>query len=247
MPVNRVSVSWRTVVSVVAIVTTFAAGCGSTKSQTAPTTRGAGTFTADSIPTLNQAADTGCLDTSGKLHAHAREWYPAQSGSALGLGGETGTSPALNDFVASATDALKSVAPGYVPSHPFELHQNMSGCATHRYARFTNGDDEVVVSAWRVESAASAYSVPNETDFIALDDTTLVSRGKHIAVVLVVAPDGTTSRVTAYGARASDMVSGWPTTTMGNPGAGPPGPAPISADELIPIARAVLAFVLAHR
>ena len=87
----------------------------------------------------------------------------------------------------------------------------------------------------------------NETGFRAIDDTTLVSGGDSVRVALVVAPDGTTVRVSAYGSRAKDGVTGWPTTFAKPPDAASPGPAPTDTDTLIAIGKDVLAGILVRR
>ena len=204
-------------------------------------------ITLDSIPTVNAAADQGCLDEAGALHAHVTDWYPGGTGSPLALNGEQSTSTELDAFVSAATDALTAVAPGFVLTNHWENRRTVNGCVTHRYATYASGDDKIVVSAWRVESAADPFWVPNEAAFEAIDDSTLVSRGGHIATVLAVAPDGTTSRVSVYGARAQDLVSGWPSTAAPNPSTELPGHTPITADELVPFAHELLAEVLSQR
>ncbi len=201
----------------------------------------------DSIPIASVAADDGCLDEPGTLHASASSWYPASSGGALTLNGDRSASSALGGFRAAASIALQAVAPAFVASDALEYQRAGGGCTTHRYAFFANDDAEIVVSAWRVESAANPFWVPNEAEFVAVNDSTLVSRGSHIAVVLAVAPDGTTARVTAYGARAAALVAGWPSTTTSSPTALPPGLTTVTADELIPVANSMLTYVLDQR
>jgi hypothetical protein len=104
-----------------------------------------------------------------------------------------------------------------------------------------------VVSAWRLESAGDPFWVPNESGFVVLDRSTLVSGGAHIAVVLAVAADGTTVRVTAYGARATSMVAGWPTTTTSSPSVAKPGIASMTVEQLLPAARTTLSHLLGQR
>jgi len=194
----------------------------------------------------NLDPDRGCLDGPGKLNAHVTAWYPGPSGSPLVLDGERDTSAALDAFRSAAAAAARDVAPGFATDDGFELRR-AGGCVTHRYAAFTSGDDTIVVSAWRVESAADPFWIPNESEFVALDDATLVSSGEHIVAVLAVAPDGTTARVSAYGARVAAMTAGWPTTMAPSPSAPPPGPAAVTTEDLVPVARSVLAYVLDQR
>ena len=228
-----------------------ACSAGNGSSGVGPSTSAAATpsaepTAADVVPVSNLDPDRGCLDEAGKLNAHVTAWSPGPSGSPLRLDGERDTSAALDSFRAAAAAAVRDVAPEFTADDGFELAR-ASGCITHRYAAFTSGDDTIVVSAWRVESAADPFWIPNEIEFVALDDSTLVSSGDHIVVVLAVAPDGTTARVSAYGARAAAMTAGWPTTMAPSPSAPPPGLAAVPTEELVPVARSVLAYVLDQR
>jgi hypothetical protein len=249
---NRVAIAAVAIVGVVAM-----ASCDSTESQRAVTS-GAVTsaqvtpqategVVADSIPTVNESPDRGCLDEAGTLRARVSDWYPDAAGSPLELNGERAKSTALDAFGTAASDAVTAVAPEFALDDQSEYRRTQEGCATHRYAVFVNGEDKVVVSAWRVESAAASWWVPNEAEFEALDNETLVSRGEHIEVVLAVAADGTTSRVSAYGARAAELVAGWPSTVAPALSAPPPGPSPLGVDQLVFIADAMLVQVLDHR
>jgi hypothetical protein len=105
----------------------------------------------------------------------------------------------------------------------------------------------VIVTEWRVVHAAQAPVVPLERAFEVVDDRTLVAHGDSIRVALVVAADGTTVRVSAYGVGARDRVAGWPTTMAQPPDAPPPGPAPTDTDTLVAIGRDVIAGILAGR
>jgi hypothetical protein len=205
------------------------------------------TFVADAVPAVNAAADQGCVGEAGTLQARAADWYPDRTDGSLGLNGERSESAELEVFVSAATDAIAAVAPRFTLSDQFEYRRMSGGCATHRYAIYANADEQIIVSTWRVESAADPFSVPNESPFTEIDDSTMASRGAHLAIVLAVAPDGTTSRVSAYGARASDLVAGWPTTTGPLPSAEPPGLTPITADALVPVAHEMLTVVLSRR
>jgi hypothetical protein len=129
------------------------------------------------------------------------------------------------------------------PATRYDFHHTMGGCVTHRIAVFRHESDQILVGAWRVESAADPFWIPNEAPFAKLNDSTLVSEGRHLVVVLVVAPDGTTGHASAYGARADQMVAGWPSTVS----PGDPGPVNFTATQLVPIAQVALDEVLAHR
>jgi hypothetical protein len=203
--------------------------------------------TADSMAKSSPAADRGCVDEAGTLNADAPDWYPAGGGSALVLNGEPSTGVGLDEFEQAAADAVGQVVPGFALDSGAEYESHPGGCVTHRYAKLTRDDDEIIVSTWRVESAADPHWVPNESPFDGLDSSTLVSNGEHIGVVLAVAADGTTARVTVYGAGASERVAGWPTTIAPLPNAPELGAAALTANALIPVARAVLTFVLSQR
>lgn len=219
---------------------------GGAPSTSAGATPSAEPTATDLVLVSNLVPDRGCLDEPGTLRARATAWYPGSAGGPLSLNGERDTSAAPDSFRTAAAAAVHDVAPGFTTGGGVELRR-ADGCITHRYATFTSGDDTIVVSAWRVESAADPFWIPNEGPFVALDDSTLVSSGDHIVVVLAVAPDGTTARVSAYGARATAMAAGWPTTMAPSPSAAPPGPATVTTEELAPVARSVLAYVLDQR
>lgn len=240
------TVSTSTSSAVATTATTVAATTVTTQAMVA--TAPSSAFPDDSIPVDDLAADRGCLDEPGRLSAGASSWYPGRTGSPLGLNGDLGTSVEADRFAAAATAEIQRVAPEFVLNDAYEYRRSSGGCVTHRYAILTNDNEEqVVVSAWRLESAGDPFWVPNETGFVALDRSTLVSSGAHIAVVLAVAADGTTVRVTAYGARATSMVAGWPTTTTSSPSAAKPGIASIAVEQLLPPARTTLSHLLGQR
>lgn len=206
------------------------------------------TVTNDSIPGDNaMVADRGCLADAGEMHADVSSWYPASAGGPLVLNGERGSSAEVERFGVAAHTALDDVAPGFTLTGDFEYRRPAGGCVTHVYAVLTDGDEEILVSAWRLESAGDPYWVPNEQTFATVDGSTLVSSGDHIVVVLAVAPDGTTARITSYGAHAAAMVAGWPTTIPASPTATKPGQTTLTAAELIPAANTMLAYVLDQR
>jgi hypothetical protein len=205
------------------------------------------TFVVDSIPTSDHSADSGCLDTAGTLHAHAIDWYPTSGGTALGLSGTDTTSSRLTRFAAAATKAVRAVAPAFTVTSTRELSAGPTGCVTHRYAMFGHGTVQITVSSWRVVAKSDATGMANDAPFKATNDSTVESPGHTISVVLAVAPDGTTSRVSAYGAEEYGRIAGWPTTTAPDPGAPEPGPSPFTVDQLLPIANEMLVHVLAQR
>jgi hypothetical protein len=205
------------------------------------------TFVVDSIPTSDRSADDGCLDTAGALHAHAIDWYPASGGAPLGLAGTETTSSQLTAFAAAATKAVRAVAPTFTLTSKREFSAGTKGCVTHRYAVFGHGTEQITVSSWRVVAKSDATWMANDAPFEPTNGSTLESPGDTISVVLVVAPDGTTSRVSAYGAGAYERTIGWPTTAAPARGAAEPGPSPFTVDQLVPIANEMLVHVLAQR
>jgi hypothetical protein len=198
------------------------------------------------VSDIDGAADTGCLDGAGPATATAADWYPEDAHGTLALAGEERVSAGGPEFVEAASAAVAANV-----DHPFtlestsELSATPRACITHRYATFSAADGTaIVVSAWRLEHTAAPSWVANETGFVVRGDT-VVSDGSSITVVLVVAPDGSTARATAYGRGARELVSGWPTTMAPPPGqAAPPGPVPANVDQLTAVARSVLEEVL---
>jgi hypothetical protein len=153
----------------------------------------------------------------------------------------------LTRFAAAATKAVRAVAPAFTLTSTREYSAGPKGCVTHLYAVFGHGTQQITVSSWRVEAKSDATWMANDAPFEPTNGSTLESPGHTISVVLVVAPDGTTSRVSAYGAGAADRASGWPTTAAPNPDTPAPGPSPLTVDQLVPIANEMLVHVLAQR
>lgn len=202
---------------------------------------------ADSIPIVNGAPDRGCVDVAGTLHAPAAAWYPNTGSSAPMLNGDRAVPSGIDAFQRTVTDVANRVAPQFTVTERFDFQRPGGGCVTHHYAVLKAGDDELLITTWRMESAGNPNWIANESSFATLDESTLVSRGSHVEVVLSVAQDGTTVRVTSYGSHAIDMVAGWPTTTAPRPSTPPPGPAALTIDQLLDIARPVLSAVLGSR
>jgi hypothetical protein len=208
------------------------------------------TFVSDSIPTVNAAADGGCLEEAGTLRARADEWYPGRTGSpAGGRGGVLTTSAEMDEFVSKAIGVIGEAAPGFTPTSEAEYRASLDGCAVARHVFLAEGDEQIIVSIWRLQSAADPFWIANEAPFTTFDDHTLASDGGHLSVVLAVAPDGTTCRLSAYGTGAADRVAGWPSTVAPHPNstAEPLGDAPLRADKLVPMAHEILVDVLDER
>lgn len=165
----------------------------------------------------------------------------------MNLAGERAVGPELHDFEDAAAALLGQAAPGFVAVDRVEYRTAPDSCATHRYVTFERGEDSLVVSAWRVVAAADPSWIPNEAAFVAIDDNTLTSDGKHLDVALAVGSDGTTARITAYGSGARDLVAGWPTTIPASPSTPEPGVSPLGVAELVPLAHELLAVIVETR
>jgi hypothetical protein len=246
------------------IVLSSAAGCDSSPAEPSAASVAGGTSTSpgsidgsvtrmsdadDTVPTDRRfVADSGCLDKPGRLRAKLNSWYPRHSHGTLGHGGpRRRPGPRLDAFQHAAAQAVARAAPRFKAATEFQTGYPRRRCVTHRDAWFSFGGDDLQVAAWRMRSAASPSWLPSEARFVSIDDSTLVSRGDHIVVAVAVAPDGTTVAVTAYGRRAAARAAGWPTTQPTRPSAPESGPAALTADDLAPVARRVLTFVLAQR
>ncbi len=246
------------------IVMSSAAACESSPAQPSAATAAAGTSTSPAsidasaarmsdtdgtVPTDRRfVADRGCLDKPGRLRATVNSWYPRRSRGTLGHGGSRRRpGPRLDAFQRVAAQAVTRAAPRFKAATELQTGYPRPRCVTHRDAWFRSGGDDLQVAAWRMRSAASPFWLPNEALFESIDDSTLESQGDHIVVVVAVAPDGTTVAVTAYGRRAAERAAGWPTTQPTRPSSPESGPATLPADDLVPVARRVLAFVLAQR
>lgn len=204
---------------------------------------------AGTVPEVSGSSDTGCVDEAGTLTAEAMQWYPGTGTGWLGLSGEPVSTPKGEAFVAAAKGAMISLgdpAEGFIGSGR-DLAREPGGCATHHYAEFTRGDEDVVITAWRLEAATSWGALPLEGTPTPDGASTLMSIGPHIGVVLAVAPDGTTVRVSAYGAHTRLATTGWPTTTVAAPDAPEWGPMPLTAGALRDLAESLLAELLSSR
>jgi hypothetical protein len=259
-PVGHAGVGNRGRATALMLLVVALAGCSATSSAQVTRSEPASSEVASTVLSNPRRAALGCVDEPGGQRDNVDGWYP-EGGGILDLAGDVaGSSAALDAFAQAATQAVANAAPGFVLGGIVEVRDTGRRCATHRSAWFDRGEDRIGVRVWRVESAADPWWVPHEAlpligvpgpasvaSFVSIDDSTLVSRGEHIVVVLAVAPDGTSVLVSAYGAGAAAMVSGWPTTTPPPASAPELGAAPLSSDESIPIARGVLTFVLDQR
>lgn len=195
------------------------------------------------VPQLD-GARLGCVDEPGSIQAPAAKWYASGAPGALAFTGEFVTTSSFIDFTNAVDDAVSTQLQSFVAEGASELSGGSDSCVTYRYVQFLgNGDASIIVAVWRVEGATDPFWVPNERDFVVLDNATLASDGDHIRVALVVAPDGTTVRVSAYGANAVDLVAGWPSTITVTSNL-LPGPAPATVQQLISIGRDVLRYSL---
>lgn len=201
-------------------------------------------FDPDATVPSGQGSAVGCVDEAGTVRAPAGQWYQPGAAGALALTGEFVTTERFVDFTNDVDDAVGAHAVSFTASGASELARSSTSCVSYRSVHFTRDDEAVIIVAvWRVEGATDPFWVPNEEEFVARDDSTIVSEGAHIVVALVVAPDGTTVRVSAYGAHAIDFVAGWPSTiTVGSDVV--PGPAPATVDQVVAIGQQVLESAL---
>jgi hypothetical protein len=219
-----------------------------TSGTTVPATAAAETtaMTFEPGATVPDAPDqaVGCLDDPGTLHAPASAWYHTGANGVLSLSGQFVTSDRFVHFTSTVDEAVQKHTDSFVADAASELAADQEACVSYRSVQFSRSDGSaLIVAVWRAEGAADPYWIPNETGFTVRDESTLISDGAHIRVALVVGPDGTTVRVTAYGKGELEAVSGWPTTS-----APPPtvefGPAPATVDEIVAIGHEVLSETL---
>lgn len=205
---------------------------------------------ADDIPIVNGPVDTGCVDEAGVLSATTAAWYPDGSVGALALSGEPVESDTGRAFVESVRSAMLSLGDrgASIVGAGRDLAAVPGGCTTHHEVEMAFGDGEIVVTAWRLMGAAGLFSwLPSEGSFALDGPSTLLSTGPHVTVVLEVAPDGTTVRVSAYGSHSRDAMAGWPTTTPAPADAPEWGAAPLNGSEARDLAGVVMADLLAAR
>ena len=191
------------------------------------------------------AQPVGCVDEAGALRASAGAWYHAGAAGALSLSGQVVQSKNYANFGRAVDQSVQDRVHSFVADSGYELAAQEGSCVTYRSVQFVRRDGgAIVVSAFRVEGAVDPYSIPNEAAFSPHDDTTLVSDGAHIRVALVVAPDGTTVRVAAYGTGELAAVSGWPTTSAPTTPTIAYGDAPATTDQIVAIGNDVLTYSL---
>jgi hypothetical protein len=246
------------VATAVALAIGCLAGCSYIEpSDAAPTSPSSATTVAATVPPATTAAvdpdatvpnapsaSLGCVDDPGTLRAPASAWYHSGAAGVLALTGEFVTSKDLVHFAKKADDFVQEHTDSFVAESASELAETVDSCPNYRSVQFDRDDGtSIIVAAWRVEGAVDPAGVPNDAPFVVRDDATLVSDGAHIRVVLVVAPDGTTVRVSAYGKGAVQVVSGWPSTTAST---APivQGDPPASIDDIVAIGRAMLSETL---
>jgi len=204
---------------------------------------------ASPVPTVPVAAtpvDIGCVDQAGDVSAAAAEWYHDGAAGAVGLNAEITMSSqqlarlsdvmlhgAADTFGSFATSAIRDLAP--TPGF----------CTTHHYVQVTLADgSDIVTIAWRSVAASAARTLPNEGEFVALDDSTFASTGPHAVSVLAVAPDGTSVLVTGYGAGARVALTTQPGLVSAPTSTVSLGLAPATVEQLLPLAQAALAAMI---
>lgn len=216
-----------------------------TQAATTTSTAVALSFEAGATVPDASALAVGCVDEPGRLRAPAGAWYHQGAAGVLSLSGQIVESDKFADFGRAADDSVQNHVHSFVADSGYELAAQPDSCVIYRSAQFVRRDGSaIVVSAFRAEGAADPYWIPNEVTFSARDDATLVSDGAHIRVALVVAPDGTTVRVAAYGVGEMQAVSGWPTTSAPSTPTIAYGNAPATIDEIVAIGNDVLRYSL---
>lgn len=191
------------------------------------------------------AQAVGCVDEAGTLRASAGAWYHQGASGVLSLSGQVVQSDKFADFGRAVDESVQNHVHSFVADSGYELAAQPDSCVIYRSAQFVRRDGAaIVVSAFRAQGAADPYWIPNEVTFSERDDKTLVSDGEHIRVVLVVAPDGTTVRVAAYGIGELQAVSGWPTTSAPTTPTIAYGDAPATLAEIVAIGNDVLRYSL---
>jgi hypothetical protein len=186
----------------------------------------------------------GCIEEPGTLRAPASAWYHSGSAADLTFSGEVVESATFGDFGKAVDTAVQHYAQLFVADSGYELAKTADSCVTYRSAQFVRKDGAaIVVSTWRAEGAADPSWIPTEVPFSSHDDATLIADGLHIRVALVVAPDGTSVRVSAYGVGELQAVSGWPSTTVATSPISY-GDAPATTDEIVSIGKDVLTYSL---
>jgi hypothetical protein len=196
-----------------------------------------------SVPTgtvsSREGTANGCLDQRGTVSAAASSWYRVNDVGVVDLGGTQVETTAITAFADMAARAVAGALPdAYNVAGHDERVDNSGGCTTLRSAFLTRSDGAAIyVSAWRLEHSANPSWIANEAPFTVIDDHTVESVGPHLTVLLVVASDGTTIRVSAYGTGMTARVQGWPSTFVLPADTPDPGPVPATADQLLTIAK----------
>jgi len=206
---------------------------------------------ASPVPTVPVAAtpvDIGCVQLPGEITATADQWYPPEAAGSVAFAVEiTMSSNQLARLADLVIDASADMYGSFATSAIRDLAPDPGFCTTHHYVEVTlNDGSQIIVTAWRSVAAAAPRTIPNEGEFIAIDESTFASTGPHLVSVLAVAPDGTSVLVSAYGKDAYDAINdtGGLVTTSLDPAA--IGAAPATADELVGLAHDALAALAAR-
>jgi len=198
-----------------------------------------------SAPTTTDVAgpaNIGCVDEAGVDTRAVSEWYSTESTNTLVRHGELVSSLELGLYNGVATKAVSDAIGHFASSAVRDNAVNPSACVSLRYAGYDLDDGGLLqVIAWRLDRPANPNTLPNEGAFTPNGDDALVSTGPHAITALVVAPDGTTVMVAAYGnnglaALTNDGVTNTIPTEV--------GAVSLTADQLLAIGRQVLPHVL---
>lgn len=200
-----------------------------------------------SAPTTSEVAgpaNIGCVDEAGIETRPVTEWYSTKSANTLTLHGELVSSLELSLYNGAATKAVSESIGHFASSAVRDNAVSPSACVSLRYAGYDLDDGGLLqVIAWRLDRPANPSSLPNEGDFKVVGDDALVSAGPHAITALLVAPDGTSVMVAAYGknglaALTNDGVTNTIPTDV--------GAVSLTADQLVAIGRQVLPHVMAR-
>ncbi len=194
------------------------------------------------VPVADTPVDIECVDAPGTITATAAEWYPDDASGSVAFQSEISSStPQLSILAENVLDGAAEIFGGYATSRIRDMSPDMDYCVTLHYVQVTLDDgSDLVARVWRSVAAAAPRSLPNEGEFVAQGDHLFVSSGPHLVSVLAVAPDGTSVLISLYGNGALDAFTLQPNLVNVTIDAADLGAAPATAEQLVPLAEAVL-------
>lgn len=201
------------------------------------------------VPIAGTAVDFGCVDEAGEVTAAAGEWYPADATGAVTFEVEIAMSSLqLSRLAEVMFDQVADEFGGYATTAIRDLVPTPGFCTTHHFVEvvLNDGAGEIVAIAWRSVAGAPTRTLPNEGEFVVLDDSSFASVGPHLVSVLKVAPDGTSVLISAYGTNAYGVLNSRSELVPVTATDGDLGAAPATVEQLRPLADAALAAMLAR-